>query len=106
MTSLLASQPWHSLPAEMSRSVPQAGFNLPSRVLSTDGGGRFVTAPGEELTLASGERVFEFEIRLPASAASMRIGTRVFVRFDHGAEPIAAQWYRDVQQLFLRRLSG
>ncbi len=102
----LASNPWESMQAELSRAVPQAGFTLPSRVLSTEGGGRFVIGSGEDLTLASGERVFEFEVSLPATTASTRIGTRVFVRFDHGAEPLAAQWYRDVQQLFLRRLSG
>lgn len=102
----LASAPWEPLPAELVRAVPQAGFRLPSPVLATGGGGEFVTTSAEDLTLANGERVFEFELQLPATAASTRIGTRVHVRFDHGAEPLASQWYRDVQQLFLRRLSG
>ena len=102
----LASGPWATLPAELARSVPQAGFELPSPVLSTRGGGRFVTAAGDDLSLASGERVFEFELRLPETPASTRIGTRVHVRFDHGAEPLASQWYRDLQQLLLRRLPG
>ena len=86
--------------------MPQAGFELPSPVLSTRGGGRFVTAAGDDLSLASGERVFEFELRLPETPASTRIGTRVHVRFDHGAEPLASQWLRDLQQLLLRRLPG
>jgi putative peptide zinc metalloprotease protein len=102
----LASAPWRSVPAELARTVPRAGFRLPSAVLSTKGGGRFVTTPGDDLSLASGERVFEFELNLPSTAASTPIGTRLHVRFDHGAEPLAAQWYRDLQQLFLKRLPG
>ena len=102
----LASEPWRQLPGELARAVPQAGFELPSPVLSTRGGGSFVTAPGEDLSLASGERVFEFELRLPETPADTRIGTRVHVRFDHGAEPLVAQWYRGIQQLLLRRLPG
>jgi putative peptide zinc metalloprotease protein len=65
-----------------------------------------VTLPEDSLALASGERVFEFEVTIPATPAETRIGTRVFVRFDHGAEPLADQWYRSFQQLFLRRLPG
>ncbi len=102
----IASDPWQVYAGELSRSVPQAGFRLPSPVLGTQGGGRFVTREDDALALASGERVFEFEIALPDVPADTRIGTRIHVRFDHGAEPLAAQWYRDLQQLLLRRLPG
>ncbi len=102
----IASDPWQVYQGELNRSVPQAGFRLPSPALSTAGGGRFVTQADDPLALASGERVFEFEISLPAVPADTRIGTRVYVRFDHGAEPLASQWYRDLQQLLLRRLPG
>lgn len=102
----LASSPWNVHIGELSRAVPQAGFRLPSPALGTAGGGQFVTAPDNNLMLASGERVFEFEISLPQTPVDTRIGTRVFVRFDHGAEPLASQWYRSLQQLFLRRLPG
>lgn len=102
----MASDPWRVYRGSLKRSVPQASFSLPSPVLSTRGGGRFVTRDDDPLALASGERVFEFEIALPEVPADTRIGTRVHVRFDHGAEPLAAQWYRDLQQLLLRRLPG
>lgn len=102
----IASAPWDVHAGELARSVPQAGYRLPSPVLGSEGGGPFVTSQDDDLVLASGERVFEFEIRLPDVPASTRIGTRVFVRFDHGAEPLADQWYRSLQQLFLRRLSS
>ncbi len=102
----LASDPWQVYRGDLTRSVPQAGFTLPSPVLSTRGGGRFVTQEDDPLALASGERVFEFEIALPEVPADTRIGTRIHVRFDHGSEPLATQWYRDLQQLLLRRLPG
>jgi putative peptide zinc metalloprotease protein len=102
----MASDPWQVYRGSLKRSVPQASFSLPSPVLSTRGGGRFITRDDDPLALASGERVFEFEIALPEVPADTRIGTRVHVRFDHGAEPLAAQWYRDLQQLLLRRLPG
>lgn len=102
----IASAPWDVHAGELARAVPQAGYRLPSAVLGSEGGGPFVTSPDDDLVLASGERVFEYEIRLPDVPARTRIGTRVFVRFDHGAEPLADQWYRSLQQLFLRRLSS
>lgn len=37
--------------------------------------------------------------------SAAHIGTRVHVLFDHGAEPLAQQWYRRLRQLFLRQLS-
>ena len=33
-----------------------------------------------------------------------RVGTRVYVRFDHGSETLLDQWRREARQLFLRRL--
>jgi len=102
----LASNLWETQQAELLRSVPQAVAKLPSVVLSTQGGGRYVTSPSEPLVLASGERVFEYEIRLPAVPATTRIGTRIYARFDHGSEPLGTQWYRELQQLLLRRLPG
>jgi putative peptide zinc metalloprotease protein len=99
----LASRLNETIPGSLLRSVPQGSFLLPSPVLSTLGGGTFVTDPASDQPLATRERVFEFEIQLPDSVEA-RIGTRVFVRFDHGSEPLLQQWRRDLRQLLLRRL--
>ena len=32
-------------------------------------------------------------------------GGRAHVRFDHGTEPLAQQWYRSLRQLFLRQFT-
>jgi putative peptide zinc metalloprotease protein len=42
---------------------------------------------------------------LPANTAVTGLGERAYVRFDHGAEPLLAQWLRQLRQLLLRRLA-
>ena len=99
----LASRLDETIQGSLLRAVPQGSHLLPSPVLSTRGGGQFVTEEDGEQPLATRERVFEFELQLPASVDA-RIGTRVYVRFDHGSETLLGQWRRAVRQLFLRRL--
>jgi putative peptide zinc metalloprotease protein len=96
---------WEPLPARVVREVPAASERLPSRALAIEGGGRFAADPA-----ASGEnprtleRLFQFDIALPDDALRDGFGSRVFVRFDHGAEPLGAQWWRRGRQLVLARL--
>jgi putative peptide zinc metalloprotease protein len=40
---------------------------------------------------------------LPPEVRAPRYGERVFVRFDHGFEPLGFQAYRAVRRLFLRQ---
>jgi len=51
------------------------------------------------------ENVFEFEVGLPESAPNDYLGNRVYVRFDHGFEPLGLQLYRAARQLLLSRFS-
>ena len=44
------------------------------------------------------------EIGLPMRE-DVHIGSRVYVRFDHGSEPLARQWYRSLRQVFLKQLN-
>ncbi|WP_372619164.1 hypothetical protein [Falsiroseomonas sp.] len=96
---------WEPLPARLVREVPAASDTLPSRALSVEGGGRFAADPA-----ASGEnprsleRLFQFDLALPEAAVPEGFGARVFVRFDHGVEPLGVQWWRRVRQLVLARL--
>jgi len=46
-------------------------------------------------------RVFQVELALPADVPVATLGSRVYVRFDHGLEPLARRWYRDLRRLFL-----
>lgn len=49
------------------------------------------------------EKLFLFDIRLPPAEGYYNVGERVYVRFDHGAEPLVWRWYRGIRQLFLKR---
>jgi len=44
-------------------------------------------------------------VELPASHGIVNVGGRVYVRFDHGTESLAGQWYRQGRQLFLSRFN-
>jgi len=50
------------------------------------------------------ESVFQFDVALAEPIAPGGIGTRVYVRFDHGAEPVAMRAYRAVKRIFLRQI--
>jgi putative peptide zinc metalloprotease protein len=78
---------------------------LPSKVLSVEGGGRFTPDPSGLTALSTRERLFEYEIELPLPVEQAMIGSRVYVRFDHGQETLWAQLSRRFRQLFLRRLN-
>jgi putative peptide zinc metalloprotease protein len=90
-------------PALIDRQVPAASAQLPSPALGTNGGGRFALDPtrGDGMTVL--EEVFVLDLLVDVEAASELVGGRVYIRFDHGTEPLALQWYRDLKQLFLRR---
>jgi putative peptide zinc metalloprotease protein len=93
------------MPARLVHEVPAASDRLPSRALATDAGGRFAADPsagGENPR--SLERLFQFDLALPPGSLRDGYGGRVFVRFDHGMEPLGLQWWRRGRQLVLARL--
>jgi putative peptide zinc metalloprotease protein len=93
------------VPAELEREIPAATNQLPSRALGTDGGGRFAVDPMDPEGLQTLEPVFQFDLRLPTTVETLGAGQRVYVRFDHGSEPIGRRAYRSLRRLFLRRLN-
>lgn len=102
---LLPGRVWEPLPARLVREVPAASDTLPSRALAVEGGGRFAADPasaGENPRTL--ERLFQFDLALPEGAVPEGFGARIFVRFDHGAEPLGLQWWRRGRQLVLARL--
>ena len=50
------------------------------------------------------EPVFLYDLQLNAKTLE-RVGGRASVRFDHGARPLAFQWQRRLQQLFLKQFN-
>ncbi|MBR0993105.1 HlyD family efflux transporter periplasmic adaptor subunit [Bradyrhizobium japonicum] len=102
----LTNQPSISYQSKIVREVPAASDRLPSRALTEAGGGHFAADPRDSNQLKTLARTFQFDLELPAGAARANFGSHVLVRFDHGFEPLAAQWYRRMRQLFLSRFEA
>ncbi|SLN40712.1 PqqD family peptide modification chaperone [Roseisalinus antarcticus] len=102
----LAGRLEQRLQTQVLRTVPQASTTLPSAVLGSGGGGRFLTAPTDEKGLETTEPVFLYDLAVPDALADTGYGTRVHVRFDLGMEPLGFQIGRRVRQLFLDRFNA
>jgi len=99
----LAERLSEPLAAEVSREVPEATAKLPSAALGTVGGGSLAVDPDDEQGLKVLQKVFQVDLALPEDTRLETVGGRVYVRFDHGSEPLARQWYRAARRLFLSR---
>ncbi|MCM8594075.1 PqqD family peptide modification chaperone [Accumulibacter sp.] len=95
----------HTYPARVLREVPGGHDRLPHKALALAGGGPHGTDPRDPDGLRSLQRLFQFDLELPEDVGAVDIGTRVYVRFHHHAEPLAAQWGRRLRQLFLARFN-
>ena len=100
-----ANQPSNIYNASILRQVPQASARLPSKVLSTEGGGKIIVKPDDATGLQSIDALFQYELALPQKMKDVHIGSRIYVRFDHGSETLATQSYRRIRQLFLRQFN-
>lgn len=90
------------IPARLAREVPSASLKLPSVALGTTGGGRIPIDPRDPNGEQALEKVFQFDLIAAGNRLPKHIGSRVYVRFDHGWEPIGWTWYRALRRLFLR----
>ncbi|MDR0575955.1 MAG: efflux RND transporter periplasmic adaptor subunit [Candidatus Accumulibacter sp.] len=91
--------------APVSLLRPPAGGvdELPTPALGLSGGGVIPTLPGDPNGVKTVERVFLVDMALPGDWPPAAFGERVYVRFDHGPEPLAWQGLRRLRQLFLGR---
>jgi putative peptide zinc metalloprotease protein len=87
--------------ARLLRSVPAAARQLPSAALGGKGGGLVAVDPRDDKGIATLESVFEFELELPMAVPHEWLGSRVYVRFEHTAEPIGQRMVRAVRRAFL-----
>ena len=96
---------WGAAPlrAQVRREVPGGSRQLPSAALGAGGGGPFAVDPHDNQGVTTLNRIFQFELVLPGEQQAAYLGSRVFVRFDHGLEPVGFQLYRAMRQLLLRR---
>ena len=88
--------------AAISREVPAAMERLPSKALGTGGGGKISVDPADEAGLRTLNTMFQVELELTDDFPEQFYGQRVYVRFEHGSEPLAYQAARSLKQLFMR----
>jgi putative peptide zinc metalloprotease protein len=93
------------MPATVTRLVPSASDELPSPALGSEGGGQVPLDPHDPKGQKAMKKLFQIDLELPAQHGILNVGGRVYVRFDHGHESLAAQWYRQGRQLFLARFN-
>ena len=101
----IAGDTGHVIESRIERQVPGAIDQLPSAALGSLGGGDIAVDPRAGDGVSTFQGVFQLDVALPASSACEFVGTRVFVRFDHGTEPIAFQVYRGVRRLLLSQFN-
>ena len=88
--------------ASINREVPAASEHLPSKALGTGGGGKIAVDPSDESGTRTLDSLFQVELELTDDFPAQYYGQRVYVRFEHGAEPLGVQWTRSLKQLFMR----
>lgn len=98
---------WGATPmnAKMRREVPAGSPDLPTAVLGSTGGGSFAVDPRDSKGVKTLNRVFQLELELPAAVTAPYLGSRVYVRFDHGYEPVGFQLYRAFRRLLLSQFN-
>ena len=101
----LANHPDRVIPATITRRSPEATNYLPSAALATINGGKIPIDPNSKEELKTLEKVFQIDMQFTPVDHTPEIGQRVYVRFDHGAEPLGQQWYRSLRQVFLRQFN-
>ena len=93
------------LPAVLVREVPGGTYELPNAALGTAGGGKVAVDSSQGNGVTALERYFQFDLDADLVSNLDLLGGRVYVRFEHRGEPLAAQWYRRLRQLFLSRFN-
>jgi len=101
----LVNKPEQILDATIKRRTPEATNTLPSAALATINGGIIKVNTDQDEALSTKEKVFYVDLEFSPLTESPQIGQRVYIRFDHGSEPLAQQWYRHFRQVFLRQFN-
>jgi putative peptide zinc metalloprotease protein len=100
----LAGRAYDTYRASIRREIPAASNKFSNLAMSSVGGGRVPVDPTDTKEPKALNSWFEFEIEMPATNVFV-LGEHVYVRFEHGAEPVAWRVYRSVRQLFMRQFT-
>jgi putative peptide zinc metalloprotease protein len=89
------------IPARILREVPAAQQDIPSLALTTKGGGSITLDPSKTQRPQALFSMFQLDIQLLDPVRMRAQGSRVYVRFLHGNEPVAWRFLRGIRQFFL-----
>jgi putative peptide zinc metalloprotease protein len=98
---------WGASPIEarVRREVPGASLQLPTAALGSAGGGPIAVDPRDGKGVTALRQVFQLELSVPIDIRTEYLGARIYVRFDHGYEPVGFQIYRSFRRLMLRQFN-
>jgi putative peptide zinc metalloprotease protein len=102
---MLASWGASPIQARVRREVPGASLQLPTAALGSAGGGPIAVDPRDGKGVTALRQVFQLELSVPIDVRTEYLGARIFVRFDHGYEPVGFQVYRSFRRLMLRQFN-
>jgi putative peptide zinc metalloprotease protein len=102
---MLASWGASPIGARVRREVPGASVQLPTPALGSAGGGPIAVDPRDGKGVTALRQVFQLELSVPIDVKSEYLGARIYVRFNHGYEPIGFQLYRSFRRLLLRQFN-
>lgn len=91
------------VPAHVETETPAASADLPNAALGSMGGGGVTIDPTDPNAQKAMERFFVVEVEPEVPFPEAYLGERVWVRFDHGRAPLAAQAWRSIRLTFLER---
>ena len=100
----VAGRLYDTYEAKLAREVPAASNRVSNLALSSAGGGGAALDPRQSKEPKMLDPWFAFELALPQTQ-TLTLGEHVYVRFEHGSEPLAARLYRSVRQLFMRQFT-
>ncbi len=100
----LADHPGENLIASIVRQTPSGSNFLPSRALGAIGGGDIAVVGNDKEGTTTAEKIFQIDLSLPMNSKVSGLGTRAYVRINHGSEILAYQWLRHARQLLLNTL--
>ncbi len=101
----LASRPDTTYTATIERIYPASTRQLPSEVLTVEGGGPIARDPSasESGQLQAYQHYFHVQLSVP-DLPRERLNERVHVLFHHSDEPLIQRFYRSIRRVFLRQL--
>lgn len=88
--------------AELSSVVPRVSSELPSAILSQQGGGDITLDPSSKSELATIESFVIVDV-INTGLRPRYVNERIYVKFSLAPEPIAYRWVRKIRQVFLEQ---